>query len=736
MLASLSHPNIAALYGLEESGGKRFIVMELVEGQTLAKRLLKGTLPADEPLNTQKAWHCTHHEASGREDYPLAGCYRIQTSFTGGRTVGEKRNINWSGFIALTSLLAVTSAQARDLNSVFGHLLSVKPIEEGVISPDGTSVAWVSGGIRITPLDSTASGLSSWSAGAIGSNQAHGVAWSHDGSQIAFLDDAEQSGQSQLYATMKTEKPRRLTNLTGALASPAWSPSKKLIAFLFIENAPRMAGPMAASAPQTGVIGEKGFRQRLAVVDVSTGQVRQLTPPNLYVYDFDWSPASDRLAITAAFGSGDDNWYLAQLWTVDVSNGFTRSILKPQFQIEWPVWSPDGRSIAFIGGLMSDEDIGAGDVYAMDASGGPARNLTPDMKASATWPRWVAPDRLLFSAHQDGGSAIFSLDPSSKRLERIWHGDEFIGRSSRLMGFTVDARGSHVATIRESYTQPPEVWAGAIGRWSQLTNLNSSAQVEWGRAESVHWKNEGFDVQGWLIYPRQYDPSKRYPMIVEVHGGPGYAHIPGWPDTWYCMIPLSASGYFVFLPNPRGSYGTGESYTRANVKDFGYGDLRDILTGVEEVIRMRPIDPSRLGITGWSYGGYMTMWAVTQTPRFKAAVAGAGIANWQSYYGQNMIDQWLIPFFGASVYDDPAIYARSAPITFIKQAKTPTLIVVGERDAECPAPQSFEFWHALKTLGVETSLVVYANEGHGIMDPKNRRDILLRAAAWFDEHLR
>jgi dipeptidyl aminopeptidase/acylaminoacyl peptidase len=144
----------------------------------------------------------------------------------------------------------------------------------------------------------------------------------------------------------------------------------------------------------------------------------------------------------------------------------------------------------------------------------------------------------------------------------------------------------------------------------------------------------------------------------------------------------------------------------------------------------------RIGISGWSYGGYMSMWAVTQTRRFRAAVAGAGLANWQSYYGENQIDQWLIPYFGASVYDDPAVYERSSPITFIKNAKTPTLIVVGDRDAECPAPQSWEFWHALKTLGVDTQLVIYPNEGHGIGDPAHQRDIVRRTLAWFDDRLK
>ena len=171
--------------------------------------------------------------------------------------------------------------------------------------------------------------------------------------------------------------------------------------------------------------------------------------------------------------------------------------------------------------------------------------------------------------------------------------------------------------------------------------------------------------------------------------------------------PFSALGYFVFMPNPRGSYGQGEKFTQANVKDFGYGDLRDVLAGVDVLEKRFPIDKQRVGLTGWSYGGFMTMFGVTQTNRFKAAVAGAGISNWQSYYGENSIDQWMVPFFGATVYDDPAVYAKSSAINYIKQVKTPTLVVVGDRDGECPAPQSFEFWHALRAEGVKTQLVIY-----------------------------
>ena len=188
-------------------------------------------------------------------------------------------------------------------------------------------------------------------------------------------------------------------------------------------------------------------------------------------------------------------------------------------------------------------------------------------------------------------------------------------------------------------------------------------------------------------------------------------------------------------PNFRGSFGQGEAFTRANVKDFGYGDLRDILAGVDKVVREYPIDDKRIGIAGWSYGGYMTMWALTQTQRFRAAVAGAGVSDWESYYGENSIDQWMIPFFGASVYDDPAIYARSSPINFIKNAKTPTLVLVGELDGEVPPPQSREFWHALKALGIKTEMVIYQGEGHVFHAPDHIRDVMRRTADWFDKNM-
>jgi len=224
-------------------------------------------------------------------------------------------------------------------------------------------------------------------------------------------------------------------------------------------------------------------------------------------------------------------------------------------------------------------------------------------------------------------------------------------------------------------------------------------------------------------------------MITEVHGGPAAASTPTFAGVGLNRA-LLQRGYALFRPNPRGSFGQGEAFTQGNVRDLGHGDLRDILAGIDAAERAAPIDEARLGLTGGSYGGFMTMWAVTQTHRFKAGVAAAGIADWLSYYGENGIDQWLIPYFGTSVYDDPAVYARSSPITFIKAVKTPVFAYVGADDVECPSPQTQEFWHALRDLGVPTELAIYPGEGHGLRDPAHVADSERRTLDWFDRYLK
>jgi dipeptidyl aminopeptidase/acylaminoacyl peptidase len=613
----------------------------------------------------------------------------------------------------------------------------LRTFRETALSPDGKRVAWVEGASAVFVADLASPATPPRRITAGGTPRAeHSPAWSPGGRQIAFLSDGRDKGQLQLYvAPVAGGRAERLTSLKGFLADPRWSPDGRRLAFLFTENAPRAAGPVQPGVVETGEVGETVYYQRLAVVDRDSGRVRQVSPPGLYVYEYDWSPDGTRCVLSAAHGPGDNGWYVARLYALDVASGRTREILNPGTQIAVPRWSPDGKTIAYIGGLMSDEGATGGDVYTVPASGGKPRNRTPGLDASASWLAWLPSGRqIVFTEHRDGGSGLARLDLAGG-VTQLWHGAETITGEGGSFAASASRDGRTFALVRQSFSRPPEVWAGPPGKWEALTQANRDVRPTWGEARSMHWKSGAFLIQGWLMYPRDFDPGRRYPLVVNVHGGPAWVSTPRWPGGSSVQATLSRRGYFVLFPNPRGSLGWGEHFARANVKDLGHGDLRDILAGVDEALRVVPADPRRLGIGGWSYGGYMTMWAVTQTNRFRAAVAGAGIANWQSYYGQNGIDQWVLPYFGATVYDDPAVYARSSPITFIKRVKTPTLVLVGERDLECPLPQSQEFHHALKTLGVPTKLVVYAGEGHAITRPEHNRDIVRRWVGWFDQYL-
>ena len=632
------------------------------------------------------------------------------------------------------------------------------------LSPDGQTVAWTlrrSEGtqIHLTPIaDPAKETILKLSREDCASET---PVWSPDGTALAFTSTCtpEKTGQEQIFLwTKSTGKFKQLTHLTGNIGSLAFSPDGKSIGFLFVENATRSAGALAAMKPWSGVIGEDGVEiQRVAAITSDTGIFAFLTPANLHVYEFDWAPNSHEIAFIAANPPGENNWWVAKLY-VGSSEGdvFLRSakhgdsvltsvgsktILDPatvsgplhSLQIAVPRFSPDGSQIAFIGGIMSDQGSTGGDIYTIPAKPSPGeapRDITPNREASPAWFSWVNSDTLGIAEIARGKSHLFAYDIPSQKESSQYNVTlpETVRAGGLEMRISLSADAQSLAFIRSSFNTPPEVFAGPLGGMKQITHLNDAIKPVWGKSESIEWENEGFHVQGWLLYPTDYDPARKYPLIVEVHGGPSAAVGNSWGGGGALF---SAMNYFVFSPNPRGSYGQGERFTQANVKDFGYGDLRDILKGMDTLEAKYPIDKNREGLTGWSYGGFMTMFGVTQTTRFKAAVAGAGISDWKSYYGENSIDQWMLPFFGKTVYEDPAVYAKSSAIEYINKVKTPTLVIVGDRDGECPAPQSFEFWHALRAEGVKTQLVVYPNEGHGFVDPAHIRDRNERMLNWF-----
>jgi dipeptidyl aminopeptidase/acylaminoacyl peptidase len=607
-----------------------------------------------------------------------------------------------------------------------------KKIDQVAVSPDGTQVAYiVNGQLTVTPA---AGGFSH--AIAVEANLAlRDVAWSADSKNVAFIADLPgEVPAAQLWtAAADGSSPVNHAEMKGYAENPRFSPDGAKLAVLFIEGMPRVAGPLQPMTPLAGVIDEKIYEQRIATIDLGMHNLTQVTPADVYVYEYDWTPDGQGWAVSAAHGSGDANWWVARLYLVNARTGEMREIYKPKLQIADPLVSPDGKNVAFIEGLMSDAGLTGGEIHVVPVTGGAARNLTPDSKTSPSALAWTSPDLIVFAQNVDGNSSFASVSPGANEGRTLWTGEELAATTSDawVPGGSFSRDGSVTAIARQSAGAPPEVWAGPIGKWKQITNLNAGIKPVWGEMRNLHWMNGSTRVQGWLMLPKDFASGKTYPLVVDVHGGPSWACTSHWDES--VMGPQSALGYFALCPNPRGSYGQGELFTQGNIKDFGGGDFRDIMAGVDAISKQYPIDTRRIGIRGHSYGGYMTMWAETQTKRFAAAVAGAGLSDWLSYYGLNDIDEWMIPFFGISIYDDPAVYAKSDPMHFVTAVKTPTLILVGDRDGEVPMEQSVEWWHALTTLHVPAKLVVYPDEGHLFIKPADARDYTLRTLEWFEE---
>jgi dipeptidyl aminopeptidase/acylaminoacyl peptidase len=640
---------------------------------------------------------------------------------------------------ALLALCAVGTA-AADTRATH-EFLAVR------ISPDGRYVASVEGDashaggaptvreLVIRSSDGRTSTSVALPCGRVRECWPSSPAWTPDSKKLSFALRQPGTHKRSLYQVGADGGGlTELLAFDGTLADLHYGPSGEL-ALLAIEGAAKELGAVEAGAPVAGDLQAAPREQRIAVLD--GGRLRWASPPELFVYEYDWRPDARGFVGTAAPGDGDNNWWVAKLYAFDTEGAGARILYSPtnaQQQLAEPRVAPDGKHIALIVGLMSDFGATGGDVYLVPIEGGAATPVTADARTSAKALYWTCAGQLNAVVLALDQTQVLDLGrpPGSAGARVLWEGQEALDTEGS------DLRGACPAQVgavtRETFTRAPEIQVGTVGKWRDLTHVNAGLTAPL-RAQSLTWTSDAYTVQGWLLRPQGAPSGARLPVITIVHGGPASAVQP-----WYVGADLRRllleHGYALFLPNPRGSYGQGEAYTKANVRDFGYGDLRDILRGLDELERRGVADPQRLGLMGHSYGGFMTMWAVTQTNRFKAAVAGAGISNWQSYYGENGIDEWMIPYFGDSVYQDPAVYAKSSAINYIRQVRTPTLSYVGAADIECPAAQTLEFGHALRVLEVPSQTLIYPDEGHSLHDPAHLADLHERILKWFDRYLK
>jgi dipeptidyl aminopeptidase/acylaminoacyl peptidase len=627
---------------------------------------------------------------------------------------------------------------AAKLPLTIEDLVDIDTVSDAQLSPDGALVAFVMGKTykadkhsppnqAIYLLEVESRQLKQFTSSGSGTNKQ--PRWSPDGLSIAFVSNRQQADEAQLYTIdIVGGEADALTDLRGQVAGPEWLPDASGLCFLY-------SGKLdAEKVPERDpiVVDADPVFQRVWLVERDTGHICALTPESCHIHEYALSPDGRRLLVLMSDHPNPmEGWYSAQLHVVNVDNGEITPLCRMPNQIGRLAWSPDSQSVAFVAGVMSDEGNAAGEVYVAPANGGEARCVSPDIDESITWIDW-RDEGILYGSRQIDSTVLGWIDPRDASRRLISKGAFNVSGQ----GPQVLSAGKHgtFATVRQSFTEPPNIYLGRFdkGSWSQLSDL--SLDLPPLRVENRHWQhNDGTPVHGFLVYPPDYQPGKRYPLFANVHGGPSWGYVPGYAMQWARMF--SAMGCFVLMPNPRGSWGRGHAYQSANVGDLGGGDWQDINAGVDAMIEEGIADPDRLAVGGWSYGGYLTCWAVTQTDRFRCAIAGASITSYESNYGVVLNREWQSTMFGSKVYDDYELHRSRSPMAHVSKVKTPTLLVHGMEDVVAPPQQSIEFYIALKHFSVPTELVLYPREPHGFQEYAHRVDLFNRMIGWVDRYL-
>jgi dipeptidyl aminopeptidase/acylaminoacyl peptidase len=553
--------------------------------------------------------------------------------------------------------------------------------------------------------------------------------WSPDGQTLAFLGVA--NSQTSIFEAQNGQV-RKITQLPGVARNLKWSPDGKSLAFL-ITAQPHDGGHAVGQYRRSGVIEVPHDTQRITVLPPGGGDAQPVSPDGLWVYEFDWRPDTSGFVAVAAEGDADNLWYRARLVTISRTGG-VHDITLPRMQIARPRVSPDGKKIAFIGGLMSDEGYDDGDVFITDLATDESHNVTKGFRGTINSVSWSG-SNLVAGITLYGSTGTALIDPAGHKAPAVSVSPETIdARDGRV---SVSANGKTVAYVAESFNSPAHLVLGAPGAGRPITPStapNTGLDVS---VQDVRWHSDGRDIQGWLLTPRGATPVRR--LIVDAHGGPTGAVTPffvGSQAFTHGMVGnMLRAGYAVFFPNFRGSTGEGEEFVVANVNDMGDGPLRDVLSGLDTVERMLSIDDRHAGLFGYSYGGFFTMWAATHTQRFAAIVSGAGMADWTSYYSQTVIPAWVDLFLGGPPYTNMEAYDRASPIRYLKDAKTPTLLENGDNDSGAPPEQAEAFWRGLLFYKVPTKFVLYPGESHHFHDPTNIRKQSADTIAWFDQWL-
>ncbi len=634
----------------------------------------------------------------------------------------------------------------KALEPGFGAITGVTDVD---VAPDGSRVAIT--GTRLEALEGAPQGrvcLIDLETGSLeeltaGPNDDHLPRWSPDGARIAFLSDRRYAGRMQAYllAAGRLGEAAALPEVEGTLELLAWSPDGERLllgaAGLGADQAGAAGSGVTKGAAELpswipSVEGSDGASEwrRLWVLDPGSREARRVSGDKVNVWEAAWCGDATVVAI-ASDGPGEDDWYDATLVAIDVATGEARELVRSDVQLGLPAANADGTHVAVVEALCSDRTIVAGTLLLVDPATGDVRRIETGA-ADVTDVAWIDRGHLLVTGLRGMVTVVGVVDAESGAFTERWSGDEGSGMwfpSAR----PVAADG--FAIVLESLEHPPALTVVREGTPRTVTAFEHEGTRYLagviGRSEHLTWNApDGLEIEGLVVVPESDGP---HALIVLVHGGPVWAYANRWPRHY--AHPLMAKGYAVFLPNPRGSAGRGREFASHVVGDMGGMDAQDVLSGIDELVRRGVADPERIGVTGGSYGGFFSCWLPTIDQRFAASVALSPVTDWYSQHFNSNIGRWDSEFLAGLPTDAGGPYRDRSPVMFADRVRTPTLITAGLNDRCTPPGQAIEFFRALRWNGVETELVLYPEEGHGVRKFPTLIDLAARMLGWFERFM-
>lgn len=651
--------------------------------------------------------------------------------------------------LAIISFLAITTEAKRAPAAEDIYLL--KDIGGAQLSPDGKMIAYV-----VSSIDRAANRYSSniWLVPTQGGEKVQlttGEAgdsnprWSPDGKKIAFASG--RGGKPGLWIIdVATREMKMLTewqrsnffhSKSGEMF--CWSPDSREIAFVAVEKNAQPAGrdPIIISRLQykNRTSFSDNLRMHIFIISVEGGDARQITRGETDEHSIDWSPRGDEIVFLSNRERDSDANFNYDIFAVDVKTARERRLTNtPGVELS-PVWSPDGNLIAYSATKrnMTTIDSVAEDthIWVIDREGGKGREVSASFDRRASAPEWSSDGRTIyFAAGDQGKTLIFRVSRDGGQVTPLF--DE------RCQINSLSVAGGSIAFALSRETAPAEIWSASPGGdKKELTSINKDVidDLEMVKPERVQYKSfDGVMIEGWLMRPMEFQAGKKYPMILSIHGGPHGMYGYGFNHTHQLY---AARGYAVLYLNPRGSSGYGQKFSDGCVNNWGGGDYQDLMKGVDYILAENKwIDGNRLGVIGGSYGGFMTNWVITQTTRFKSAVAVASLSNLISFYGTSLYQDLVHVEFNGFPWDNYDLLWKYSPMRYVKNVTTPTMFIHGELDNDVHITQAEEMYQGIRRRGIESVFVRYPREGHGVREPQHRIDYANRVLGWFDKFLR